>query len=463
MKTMFQALALGCMLLVLAMHQSVLAVNVVLVHGYSSQTYNYDFTGLNSDLGAESDLLTNSSESAWGVVDKKGNKKSGNWEDLLSRYGAKYMHLPWDSKEVLTLKNPHNPYSDRPGWEKIAERYLRIIETGHCDDGCVLITHSTGGLVVDTMLSKAYAYRYSSDVRLKSYYKVWQKTVATIQVASAGGGTTSANMSSDQMMTECKKIIPLPLIAHAQLLNRLVAWLLTKTANGWDVKHPFHSFASCDNPRETLGVIMDLRLENARRINGADNTRIPSFMISGDGMVDLPILKPFLKGVDDGVVAMHSACGGNKVGRYDSCSSSMNARGELKRQKAPTPHKYHYPYIMTREGHGSQLAKNHRNALWWGHKRVESLVSGHGIANHKIDATKRWRFKWEKRTRYSWRLVKKRRPNRRWWQSRYIWRWERYANGTKNVLVLRKVVVRKIIDNSADEPLSQVVLKGFNF
>lgn len=261
--------------------------------------------------------------------------------------GMNVKHLAWDSS--VRMENQK---------EYLFDTFIGFINSGHCDDGCYVFTHSTGGLVIDYMLSISASYPSSSQ-----YFKPYQYTTVVVDLASAGGGVNLAAYASDLVNGAC--------------------WI-------WGVSHALEAafpFLNCNDP-ESIGVGYDLQPNVARSINGSDYTYTPTLMIAGSGSMALNIVKPFLYGTSDGLVAMHSGCGGNRVGSYDSCSSDVAPNGAIKGQSAPSGfYRYHYPYIMTTEGH--LTVKNPSST------ETETLISNRGLSNISTENKSKWYWRYD--------------------------------------------------------------------
>jgi hypothetical protein len=239
------------------------------------------------------------------------------WErwvnEAFSSVETKYIY--WDSTQRIEKQLGN-----------IVSQFNRHLDAGHCPKGCIVVTHSTGGLVIDVLLSRAYESRGKSN----DFSRIWDKSIFSLNVASAAGGVGLATTMTDMVMGNCNI-----------LLSSIVP------------------FVECGKP-STMGAGHDLRPDEARFINQSDNVRTPSLMIAGFGLMMPSLIRLSLKGTNDGLVAMHSACGGNSYPLSEdeapeSCSPFQAPNGEIKSQKSPDLYRNHYPIIMTKEGHVSQL------------------------------------------------------------------------------------------------------------
>ncbi|MBF0240726.1 MAG: hypothetical protein HQM12_23760, partial [SAR324 cluster bacterium] len=210
-------------------------------------------------------------------------------------------------------------------------KYLNIINSGHCANGCVTITHSTGGLVLDMLLTRANESGISG-----AQAKIINNTILGVEIASAAGGVKATDIAVD-------------VLESANCSWGIGEFVIETTLKVLGVDY------DCDHP-ESLGATYDLNVAVARANNHSDSVTIPILNVAGYGHFTNDIMKPFLEGTNDGVVAMHSSCGGNRFGSYESCSRTLGKDGEYNDTfNAPNTYKNHFPYIMTEEGHGSEL------------------------------------------------------------------------------------------------------------
>jgi hypothetical protein len=287
--------------------------DVIFIHGWESKQY------LSSTWEDESSLLSSAQQ------------YFAYWSQFLSAK-VRVGYAPWDVKDTIVMPSA-DPADPRPGWMKVADRILNLINTqGYGANGIIIITHSTGGLYGDVLMSQCYLAQYNSDPNIKKYYVIWQKTIGMIQVASASGGVELANIGCDVVYGA----------ASTPVISSILSLVFPTIQAG--------------NPA-SLGATYDLQPSVARSENGASMIRVPAFMIAGNGWLAFNVCKPFLTGTSDGFVAMHSACGSNQLAAYTSCSESIGPDGELSSQTAPAANwTYHYPYMMTQSGHLSEMS-----------------------------------------------------------------------------------------------------------
>ncbi|ALO41962.1 hypothetical protein [Pseudoalteromonas phenolica] len=213
---------------------------------------------------------------------------------------------------------------DWPSFErvegKIATDYVwpklkSMSERGVCDQGCVFVTHSTGDLVARYIIDNQANWLNAAGLKPLNI-------IATFDIAGAGGGSELADLAVNvtQGATSWN-----PLIEAA-----LQAWL------GGPLT-------------DKLGVLNDLKVNNARQLAALPSDRAPRLRFVGEGDLFLGATKLFLKGKDDSVVASHSSCGSSKSGDFGSCSSSIAFDGKISSQgdavKSFMPN--HYPMLMS--------------------------------------------------------------------------------------------------------------------
>jgi hypothetical protein len=216
-----------------------------------------------------------------------------------------------------------------------------ILSSGFCDDQCIVITHSTGDLVARYVLANKLSLLGSS---LASRFKV----AAVIDMAGAGGGTELANLAVDAV--------------HGINVGAYVTETLLKFA-GFDIKLGMDP-----------GILTDLQPSVARNTAVTNIPSIPHLRIAGTG--DEPFFgflsHAFIKGADDSVVPLHSACGAAVDGYYDSCVKDLRMDGRISSiRKAPSSsqlYDYHYPIILS-----ATTAHNDMEANKTGHEMTLAM------------------------------------------------------------------------------------------
>ena len=215
----------------------------------------------------------------------------------------------------------------------VASQLKTILGTGYCDNSCVIITHSTGDLVMRYMLANKSALLGSS---VASRFKV----SAIIDMAGAGGGTELASLGVDIING----------VNHGtDVIEALLNWA------GFN----FHSGI---NP----GVMYNLQPSIARNTAVSNIPSIPRLRIasSGDEIYGF-VTHAVIKGKDDSVVPLHSACGAIYASAYDSCTRDLRIDGRVTSvSAAPSSsqlYNYHYPLVMSETMPHNSMQANHKN------------------------------------------------------------------------------------------------------
>ena len=194
---------------------------------------------------------------------------------------------------------------------------------GLCNNGCVLVTHSTGDLV-----ARHFLQNQANWLRNAGYQPL--NIIATIDYAGAGGGTDLADVAVAAANSE---YVPEPLKWAAGAVLGL----------DLDVA----------DYRE-LGVVIDLQTSAARAQSMAPNG-IPRlrFSASGGDLNEIgmgqvrTITKTIIRGADDTVVPAHSSCGASAPDAIESCSGSVTYQGKRSATWGPRGLLYnHFPVLM---------------------------------------------------------------------------------------------------------------------
>ena len=236
--------------------------------------------------------------------------------------------------------------------ELITRQLESILISGHCDDSCVVITHSTGDLVMRYIMA-------NKDSLLGTELAEKFKVSAFIDMAGAGGGTELANVGMDLVNGVNVGI---------DVVEALLTWV------GLDIRVGI-------NP----GVLYDLQPSVARQTAILNIPAIPRLRIAGTGDEFYGFLThPFIKGSDDSVVPLHSSCGAaSGVKGFDSCTTGLRMDGRVTSvSNAPTSselYNYHYPLILS-----ETMAHNEMQADKDGHKMTVSLSGENDYNNSGI-------------------------------------------------------------------------------
>ena len=239
-------------------------------------------------------------------------------------------------------------------WPKLKE----FSETNFCSPGCIFVTHSTGDLVARHIIE-------NQDTWLENAGLAPLNIVATFDIAGAGGGSELADLAvSVAQNTEAWTFA---------IEAALEAWL------GGDLT-------------DEMGVLHDLKVNNARQLAPLPDARIPRLRFVGDASDYFGITSPFIKGNDDGVVGSHSSCGGNRQASFGSCSSSLDFNGKSTNQNDAVSGfmPYHYPMLMSdKYSHGSLLEPQQKGKVTAA-SSTKNLLSGEAISFNTYTTTSGW-------------------------------------------------------------------------
>ncbi|MBA6354163.1 hypothetical protein [Colwellia sp. BRX9-1] len=256
---------------------------------------------------------------------------------------------------------------DWPSYEriegKIATDYVwpklkSFSESNFCTPGCIFVTHSTGDLVARYIID-------NQETWLENAGLAPLNIVATFDIAGAGGGSELADVAvSVAEGTETWSFV---------IEAALEAWL------GGDLG-------------DEMGVLNDLKVNNARQLAPLPDARIPRLRFVGDASEYLGVTSPFIQGNDDGVVGTHSSCGANRQARYGSCSTGIALNGKIEQQGNAVNGfmPYHYPMLMGKAySHGSLLEPQQQGKVTAASNQ-KNLLSGESIYFDTYTKTTGW-------------------------------------------------------------------------
>ncbi|MBE0370464.1 hypothetical protein J8L98_19940 [Pseudoalteromonas sp. MMG013] len=220
---------------------------------------------------------------------------------------------------------------DWPSYErlegKIATDYIwpklqQLSRDNVCNPGCVFVTHSTGDLVARYILDNQANWLENASMQPLNI-------VATFDLAGAGGGSELADIAVNAATD--------PSAVGSLVRQAIELWL-------------------GEIPQSGLGVLHDLKVNNARQTAQLPSDNAPRLRFVADDSDFLNLTSPFIAGNDDGVVATHSSCGASRADSFGSCSSNIDLDGHLKSQSDAVSGfmPYHYPLLMSDEySHGN--------------------------------------------------------------------------------------------------------------
>lgn len=195
---------------------------------------------------------------------------------------------------------------------------------GLCDNGCVLVTHSTGDMVARYFMQNQANWMRNAGLKPL-------KIIGTLDYAGAGGGTDLADVAVAAANSE---YVPEP-------LKWAAGAVLGLDLNVTDYKD--------------LGVVIDLQTSVARSHAMAPNS-VPRlrFSASGGDLAEIgmgqvrTITKTMIRGADDTVVPAHSSCGASAPFAIESCSGKIAYSGKRTTVYGPSGLLYnHFPVLMT--------------------------------------------------------------------------------------------------------------------
>ncbi len=236
--------------------------------------------------------------------------------DTVIKEGANYWQGFWLSKADDRIDWPSQEriagnVSTDYIWPKLKE----LSKNNTCENGCILVTHSTGDLVARYLLDNQENWLTNAGLTPLNI-------IATFDFAGAGGGSELGDLAIN-------------ISEGSGYLNAPLKYAMTK----WLGEVP--------NSQNT-GVLNDLKVTNARQLAPLPDNRVPRIRFVGKGSDYLGSTSPFLPGKDDGVVSSHSSCGSSQSGSFTGCSSTIAFNGNVAHQaKAVTNFiPYHYPLLM---------------------------------------------------------------------------------------------------------------------
>lgn len=212
----------------------------------------------------------------------------------------------------------------------IARQLTPVLQSGFCDNQCIVITHSTGDMVMRYVQANKNSLLGST---LGSRFKV----AAFIDMAGAGGGTELADLGVD---------------------------IINGVNRGADALEALLEFMGYEIPLGiNPGVMIDLQPSVARNTATSGLPAIPHLRIAGTGDEFYGFAThPFIKGSDDSVVPLHSACGAAINGAYDSCVQDLRMDGKVTSVSAAPSlsqlYDYHYPIIMSEKMAHNEMQAN---------------------------------------------------------------------------------------------------------
>ncbi len=204
-------------------------------------------------------------------------------------------------------------------------------------NGCLVITHSTGDLVMQYLEDNKASL-------LDSATRAAFDVTAYVDLAGARGGTEGATVLYElaNFLNTIASNTALSPTMQAQI-DTANWWLnLFMGSKGVAYLAPGKHFQS--------GVLYNLQPGPARNTGLVNPDQIPHLRVASGG--DEPygfITHLFIKGTDDSVVPLHSACGSTRANSYNSCvwNRTLDGRVTLFADAPSSYYNLHYPFIQS--------------------------------------------------------------------------------------------------------------------
>ena len=252
-------------------------------------------------------------------------------QQQIEQNGDAYWQAFWASRAEARIDWGSHERIEGKTAERAFQQMLEISQQGLCDDGCILVTHSTGDLVARYILEHQAHWLQSAGAEPLNI-------ITALDFAGAGGGSELADLAVNAAFSD----------------------------NWYDfaLKAAVEAYLGTPPDADNLGVLLDLQPTTARNLATSPND-VPRLRFVGGGTQFFGVTGPFLPGTDDGVVALHSTCGGTQAGSYDSCVSDVAMDGKRTGTNAPNGlYHNHYPILMGDEvNHGEVINTESGNTL----------------------------------------------------------------------------------------------------
>jgi hypothetical protein len=204
-------------------------------------------------------------------------------------------------------------------------------------NGCIVITHSTGDLVMQYIEDNKTSLL---DSTTRSRFNV----TAYVDLAGARGGTEGATILyelANFLNTLASNTILSP--SKQDEVDDINEWLnFFMGSSGVEYMAPGKQFNS--------GVLYNLQPGVARNIGLSNPGNIPHLRVAsgGDELYGF-ITHLFIKGTDDSVVPLHSSCGSSRANSYSTCTSNRTLDGKviLFGDAPGSLYRLHLPFIQS--------------------------------------------------------------------------------------------------------------------
>jgi len=249
-------------------------------------------------------------------------------------------HLYWDSGKRLAQNRAN-----------LLEQLNQVFLDGTCRDGCMFVTHSTGDLVLRDLLEQWRLKYLETYLRpepewewlshILAFRNTSMRIYGSIDIAGAGGGSELAEAA-------------IKTVKDYHDSSRFTRWLLRTTDP--KTKAILNTYQRVPTLSE-MGILHDL-VPAVARSTAIGNSAIPRLRVVGGGRFDnnsgllgfltSELLEQTLPGLDDGVIAAHSACGALQRAAYNSCFRDVKPNGLLYQDEISPASFFdkHFPVLM---------------------------------------------------------------------------------------------------------------------
>ncbi len=292
------------------------------ISGYDVLLVNGFQMGQLTDQPANADVVYDEAVSYW---------SEKYWGDKAEGY------LAWDSSD--RLEGSSGAAVEAASWLA-----YYVDQEGRCisSNPCVLVTHSTGDLLVRYVLANKESLL---DGKLSDSQIADIDVVSILDFAGAGGGTELASAAVTVFDGASSALTALD--------------SMIKLVSGWSLNDALSSAFGVDvSSVNALGIMNDLQPSTARShaTSSIDATPRLRFVGTGEYSGYGWITNLIIKGSGDSTVPLHSACGSASSGSYASCAKNVSIEGESTSVSAPSNlWDYHYPTLMGEEVDHSQI------------------------------------------------------------------------------------------------------------
>ena len=292
------------------------------ISGYDVLLVNGFQMGQLTDQPANADVVYDEAVSYW---------SEKYWGDKAEGY------LAWDSSD--RLEGSSGAAVEAASWLA-----YYVDQEGRCisSNPCVLVTHSTGDLLVRYVLANKESLL---DGKLSESQIADIDVVSILDFAGAGGGTELASAAVTVFDGASSALTALD----------SMIWLVS----GWSLNDALTSAFGVDvSSVNALGIMNDLQPSTARShaTSSIDATPRLRFVGTGEYSGYGWITNLIIKGSGDSTVPLHSACGSASSGSYASCAKNVSIEGESTSVSAPSNlWDYHYPTLMGETVDHSQI------------------------------------------------------------------------------------------------------------